>query len=65
MSEQEVIDLMESSQTEKEWNNNCDVVKSACNGYPDFWWGAIKTSGLADKVMARWDSDSNLRVTSM
>lgn len=54
MTEQEVIALMKTSKSEKEWNANCDKVKAACNGYPDFWYSAIILSGLAAQVQATW-----------
>lgn len=41
MTEQEVIDLMESSKSAREWEDNCDKVKDACGGYPGFWWATI------------------------
>ena len=47
MTEQECIDLMSGSKTEKEWSENCDKVKSAFNGYPDFWYPAIIQSCVA------------------
>ena len=66
MNEQQVIDLMESSQTSQEWSDNCDKVKAACGGnYPSFWWPVMKLSGRMDKILARWDSDSSLRLTSL
>ena len=49
MEEKKVVELMQSSQTEKEWNDNCDKVKAECNGYPDFWYGSIVMSGLASR----------------
>ena len=46
MTQQEVEALMRSSKSGKEWNDNCDKVKSACCGYPSFWYAAIVRSGL-------------------
>ena len=54
MQQQEVIDLMASSKNETEWNANCDKVKSACGGYPDFWYPAIIMSGVLTKCRANW-----------
>lgn len=54
MTEAEVVALMESSQSEKEWNSNCDKVKEACGGYPDFWYSAIVRSGLAGRKISGW-----------
>lgn len=53
MTKQEVIDLMKSSKSKQEWNDNCDKVKKACNGYPDFWFVEIVMSGLADKTLGQ------------
>lgn len=62
MNEQEVVALMESSQTEGEWNDNCDKVKAACGGYPSFWWPAINVSGLVERVAARWGSSGQIHI---
>lgn len=45
---------MESSKSETEWNANCEKVKAACGGYPDFWYHAIILSGLAARVIAKF-----------
>lgn len=53
--EKNVVDLMGASNSEHEWNYNCNRVKEANNGqYPDFWWEAIMVSGLAAKVQKTW-----------
>ena len=57
MSEEAVVDLMRSSKSEAEWNANCDAVKKACGGYPDFWYRAIVLSGVAAEVSARWKAE--------
>jgi len=62
MTETEVVELMESSQTEGEWNANADKVKTACGGYPNFWFGAVIQSGLLKRVAPRWGSDGEMRV---
>lgn len=62
MSRDEVVKLMESSQTQEEWNGNCDKVKKACNGYPDFWFVAVISSGLAGRVMANFGGDDRVRI---
>ena len=46
--------LMESSASESEWNANCDKVKKANGGYPDFWYALIVLSGLVGKVQMKW-----------
>lgn len=48
-----VIALMESSETRKQWNANCDRVIAANNGdYPEFWHEAIVRSGIAGAVIS-------------
>jgi hypothetical protein len=54
MTQQQVIDLMSSATSERDWNDKCDQVKAAFNGYPSFWYSAIILSGLASKVQANW-----------
>jgi len=58
MNEQEVVKLMKTSKTEEEWNNNCDKVKKACDGYPPFWYQAIILSGL----MASLNFDDQIHI---
>ena len=62
MSEQEVINLMKSSKSEQEWNDNCNKVIKACDGYPPFWYSAIVTSGLADEVSSQWGGDGDIHI---
>ena len=54
MTQTEVVELMESSKNEQEWNDNCDKVKKTCNGYPDFWYRAIILSGILSGVKLKW-----------
>jgi hypothetical protein len=49
-------ELMASSASEKEWNANCDAVKAANGGYPDFWDKTIILSGLANQTAAKFKS---------
>lgn len=53
----EVLTLMESSKTELEWNANCDIVKSRCNGYPSFWFSLIVVSGIMNKVVSKFTTN--------
>lgn len=54
MEQKEVKELMRSSKNEQEWNANCDKVKAACGGYPDWWYGEIVLSGLVNEVQGTW-----------
>lgn len=46
MTKEQVVELMSSSKSEKEWNDNCDKVKKACGGYPSFWYSAVILGGV-------------------
>ncbi|HBM45686.1 TPA: hypothetical protein DDZ75_01810 [Patescibacteria group bacterium] len=55
MTEKEVIDLMRSSKSLKQWNANCDKVKNAHGGfYPPFWFSTIVQSGFAAEVISKF-----------
>ncbi len=55
MEKQVVIDLMTSSKSKEEWNENCDKVKVAHNGgYPEWWYVEIIESGLHSRVRMGW-----------
>jgi len=60
MSKQEVVELMESSKSESEWNENCNTVRAAFDGnYPSFWYATIIEGGvLSDTRMAGMVSGS-------
>ena len=47
--------LMLSSRTPDEWDNNCDKVKAANNGYPDFWFSTIIIGGILHQVQQTWN----------
>lgn len=56
MNKNEVITLMKSSKNEEDWDKNCDKVKAACGGYPDFWYPEIIVSGLCDETLGAGSS---------
>ena len=51
---EQVVSLMSSSKSEKEWNSNCDKVTAAFKGYPDWWYEKIVISRIAAKTQASW-----------
>jgi len=53
-SKEGVISLMRSSEDEKAWNANCDAVKEANNGYPEFWFPEIVQSGILGETQRSW-----------
>jgi len=50
-----VKSLMESSKSEAEWNANCDAVKAANGGYPNFWYALVIQSGLLAETSLNWN----------
>ena len=57
MTKEEVLCLMKSSKNKEEWNSNCDKVKSACNGYPGYWYQEVILSGLMNEALQNPDAD--------
>ena len=62
MTQQEVVKLMESSRSEAEWNANCDKVKKAFGGYPDWWYGTIVLSGVAARIAAKFGGTAEIKI---
>jgi hypothetical protein len=54
MSQTDVIEMMQSSRSESEWNANCDKVKTAFEGYPEWWFTAIVASGVMSRTQLSW-----------
>lgn len=50
MTKEQVVELMSSSKSQKEWNDNCDKVKKECGGYPSFWYSAVILSGVLSQA---------------
>ena len=65
MNQEQVLELMRSSKNETEWNANFDKVKSACGGYPDFWFSSIILSGLLKQVSAKWGGDDQIHAYAL
>jgi hypothetical protein len=63
MTEQEVVDLMASSRSDDEWNDNADKVKKACKGYPSFWFNAVIKSGVAARTIEKFGGSPAMKVT--
>ncbi len=60
----DVVTLLESSQSEDDWNDSCDKIKSANGGsYPDFWWEHIIQTNFAKRVSSRWGGDDKIRIS--
>ncbi len=44
------IKLLTRSRTAQEWNDACNAIKRAHNGYPADWYPRVVMSGLMSKV---------------
>jgi len=63
LTENEIATL-EACRSESDWNKACDVVKAARGGeYPPDWWPVMKLTGRMDRILARFGSSSELKVT--
>jgi hypothetical protein len=55
-SKEDLIRIMESSNSKKEWNKNCKRVKMSCGGrFPKWWYREILVSGIFDNVKLNWE----------
>lgn len=64
MTEQQVIQLMESSKSEEEWNDNAQRVKEEFNGmYPSFWFAAIILSGVAKRTASKFGQSADINTS--
>ncbi|HEV7952113.1 MAG TPA: hypothetical protein VGO98_01955 [Candidatus Saccharimonadales bacterium] len=51
---------MSESTSEADWNERCDEVEAANDGYPSFWFATVIMSGLADKTLGA--GSSNIKI---
>ncbi len=54
MDETTVVELMKGSRSQREWDINCETVRGACKGFPDFWYKAIVTSDVEKDTRAKF-----------
>lgn len=67
MTRDDVMTLMQSSQSNDDWNANTRKVKAAFGGqYPEFWYEDFIASGLTKSIPARWGNQEGgqIKVTS-
>tara|TARA_B100001964_G_C13672514_1_gene353969 strand:- start:73 stop:270 length:198 start_codon:yes stop_codon:yes gene_type:complete len=65
MTQDQVVELMKGSKSEIEWNTNCNKVKKACGGYPDFWYTAIVLSGIAAETAKKFGGSADITITTL
>jgi len=62
---EEELAMLEACQSPQDWREACHKIKGAREeAYPDDWWDKVKLSGMMDRILSRWDEDSELRITS-
>lgn len=55
-SKEDLIQIMESSNSKYEWNKNCKRVYDSCGGKrPKWWYKEILASGLYTNVKLNWE----------
>ena len=63
MTQDEVLSLMQSSQSQADWSENCDKIRAAHNGeYPPYWLAEVVQSGLMAWVLGS-EADETTFVT--
>jgi len=56
LTDKEIISIMESSKSKKEWNKNCKRVKMSYGGrFPYWWFDDMIKSGLLDELKLKWE----------
>ena len=65
MTQDQVVELMKSSNSEIEWNTNRNKVKKTCGGYPDFWHSAIVLSGVAAETAKKFGGSAKITITTL
>lgn len=58
---QAYFDLLESCQSEEDWDKACDRIKNE-GGYPSDWYATVVLSGLMARIAARWNGDDKIRI---
>ena len=64
ITEQE-LESLEACQSAQDWREACDKIKSIRDqAYPDDWWDKVKLTGMMERILARWDEDSKLKIST-
>ena len=62
---QEELELLEYCQSAGDWTYAVNSIKKVRDDeYPSDWWPTVKLSGLMDRILSRWGSDSELKTSS-
>jgi hypothetical protein len=57
----EEIKLLESAKSSKDWDDACDLIMKAHNGYPSDWYSKVIASGLSRRVFSSFDKSNQPR----
>ena len=61
---QQELQMLEACQSAKDWGQACVKIKKTRDGmYPEDWWDKVKLSGMMDRILARWGTDSSLTLS--
>lgn len=61
----EELETLNNCQSAEDWSDACDAIKDVRGGqYPEDWWDKVKLSGMMDKIMSRWGSNSSIKTSS-
>lgn len=59
------ISSLEACNSAYDWAKTCDAIKAARDGqYPCDWWEKVKQSGMMDRILSRWGSDSKIKISA-
>lgn len=62
----EELQLLETVNTEDEWNDACDKVKKARGGkYPPDWYARVIAGGVIARFGQRSNVDTQIRITAL
>lgn len=51
---EEELQLLRSTKNSNEWNDACQAIKKAHDGYPIDWYEKVFLSGLTQKIADTW-----------
>ena len=58
-------DFMRQSTSEEDWNRRLGQIKASCGGYPEWWYGAVVSSGLITQVAEQWGGSGQIEVVGL
>jgi len=59
------VELLKASKSTQEWNNACNAIKVANNGYPSWWYGAVIAPMLLQETARKWQGSGEIHITKL